>query len=142
MTEATFNCRFKVWTPGLMVMLAGSGCDNSGAEARAAGRRQNEAAAALVSLVDLHLQEPAPLERLQIGGERAVIHREERRHAADARGLRPVERHQERELATGQAERPQRRVEAPRQGARRPLDMETETAIANPQRDRERRFGR
>ena len=67
--------------------------------------RDGQPAAALVFFVDRNLHQPAPFQRLELGGQRGAVHGEQRGDAADIRRLRPVERHQQRELAVGQVER-------------------------------------
>ena len=79
---------------------------------RAASRGDNQTAAAFVFLVDRDFQKAAPLQRLQVGGQRRAVHRQQRRDAADARRFRPIERHQQRELSAGEVEGPQCVVEA------------------------------
>ncbi len=86
-------------------------------------------------LVDFHLYQSVPFEGLEVGGQGRSIHGKERRHVANARGFGAVERHQQRELALRQAERPQRLVEAPRQRARRPLYVQAKTVVASMMRE-------
>jgi hypothetical protein len=59
--------------------------------------------------------EPLPIERLEVGGERGPIHAQQPCDRADRRRLGLIERHQQRELPAGQPDRAQRLVEAPRQ---------------------------
>jgi len=85
-----------------------------------------------------HLQEAATFERLEIGRQRGAVHGQQSRNIADARRRGPIERHQQRKLALGQPERPQRVVEAPRQRASRPSDMEAKAVVAHMKGKRER----
>src|ERR1700754_204741 len=74
------------------------------AEQCASGRGEGETAAAAVLLVDRDLQEAAPLEWLEIRRERGAVHGKQGGHVSDARRLGTVQRHQQRELATGEIE--------------------------------------
>lgn len=96
-----------------------------------AARGQHQAAASFVGMVDGHLRQAATLKRLELGGEGRAIHGKQSGNLSHARRLGTIERHQERELAIGQPQRPQRVVKAPCHHPRRPLDMETEAGIAN-----------
>ena len=78
--------------------------------------------------------EPAPLQRLQRRGQRGAVHRQHRRHRAQSRRLGPVQRHQQRELPVGQAERPERLVEPPRQRPRRALRLKAQAVSRAPPR--------
>jgi hypothetical protein len=104
---------------------------NRGGEERAAGIGQDKAAASFVGVIDGHRQDAAPLQRLQSGSERRAVHRQQRRDAADARRLRAIERHQQRELTVRQPERPQRLIEPPRHRPRRALDVKAEASVAH-----------
>ena len=106
---------------------------DGGGEERPPGLGQAQAAAAFVGWVDRHLDKPAAFERLQIGGQGRPVHRQQRRHGADARRLRAIERHQQRKLAIGQVERPQHLIETARHRARRALQMQAQAGIANVQ---------
>ncbi len=105
---------------------------------RAPGRRQPEQARAPVGRVGLRRDEAAPLQRLQVGGERRPVHRQKCRHAAEVRRPRPVERHQQGELPAGDAGRLQRDVEAAGQRPRRPLRMQAQAGVAHQKRGLER----
>src|SRR5439155_7094376 len=104
----------------------------------ASGVGQAQTAAAPVSIVDRYLDETAPLERLQGGGQSRAVHRQQGRDFADAWRLGAVERHHQRELAIGEPEWPKCRVKAPRYRPRRTLKVQTETGVANPERGFER----
>jgi hypothetical protein len=97
----------------------------------ASGRRQGETAAAPVLPVDGYLEEAAPFERFEVGGECRAVHREQRRNTAEARRLRAIERHQQRELAIGEIERPEHIVEMPRQRTSRTMDVQAQAAVAH-----------
>ena len=58
------------------------------------------------------LIEAAPLQRLEIGGERGPVHGQQGGDLADAGRLRTIERHHQGELAVGQGERPERLVDS------------------------------
>ena len=88
-----------------------------------------------VRIVDRYRDETSALERLQVGGQRRAVHREHSRNVADARRFGAVERHQQRKLAIGEPERPQRRIKTARQRPRRLLKVETQAGITNPARD-------
>jgi hypothetical protein len=80
-------------------------------EQRQSFRREGEQPPAPVGRIDRDREQPAPLERLQIGGEGGAIHRQQLRDRPERRRGRAVERHQQRELPAGEAERPERRIE-------------------------------
>jgi hypothetical protein len=94
---------------------------------RTTGRRQSKTPA-------------TAFERLEIGRERRSVHREKGRDAAERRRLRPAERHQQRKLTVGKIERPQYIVEATRQCARRPVDMQAQAIVADQVRGGERQL--
>ena len=100
-------------------------------EERMSSRRQGKTAAAPILLVDRYLDEAALFERLQIGGKRRPVHGQELRNLSDARRLRPVEAHQQRELSMSQIHRPHRIVEPSRQRARRTLHGKTQAMVAH-----------
>lgn len=104
------------------------------------GRRQCETPATAIFLVDRNFQKSAPFEWLEIGRESRSVHREKGRDAAERRRLRPVERHQQRKLTVGKIERPQYIVEATRQCARRPVDMQAQAIVADQVRGGERQL--
>ena len=107
---------------------------------RATGRRHSKTPATAVFLVDRNFQKPAPFEWLEIGRESRSVHREKGRDAAERRRLRPAERHQQRKLTVGKIERPQYIVEATRQCARRPVDMQAQAIVADQVRGGERQL--
>ncbi len=109
-----------------------------GGEQRTACGRENETAAAPVTRIDCYLHQTASLERLEIGGQRRAIQREQIRHRPHVRRLRAVQRCQQRKLALGQTHRTQRLVETARQRARRALRVQAKAMIANMRRERER----
>src|SRR6185437_15901928 len=76
----------------------------------------------------------APLQRLQRGRERGPVHCQEIRQRCDAGRLRPVQRHQQRELPVGEIERPEGVVEPARQGPRRALGRQAQACVAHMQR--------
>ena len=80
------------------------------------------------------LDQAAPLERLERGGQGGAIHGQQRRHRPPARRLRAIQRHEQRELTVGQPDRAQCLIEIPGQCPCRPLHVQTEATIANPQR--------
>lgn len=75
----------------------------------------------------------APLKRFERGCEGGTIHGKESCNGCHTRRFRAIERHHEGKLAVGQADRAQRLIEAASQGTRRPLHMQTQTAVANAQ---------
>src|SRR6185437_5657631 len=87
----------------------------------------DETAAALVLSIDRDLDEAAPLERLEVRGQRGAVHGERRRDLAHDRRLGLIERDEQRELPMGQANRAQHIVEIARERARRALDANAET---------------
>ena len=98
---------------------------------RASGCRQGETAAAAILFVDRYFEEPATFERFEVGGQCCAVHREQRRDAAETRGFRPIERHQQRELAVGETERPEHIVETPRQRPGRAMHVQTQATVAD-----------
>ena len=89
------------------------------------------------SAIGFGLDQAAPLQRLEVGRQGRAVHRQQRGDAADDRRLRPVERHQQRELAAGQAGGLQRQVEAARQGPGGALGVQAQADVADMQRRRE-----
>jgi hypothetical protein len=87
-------------------------------------RCQPQRAQAFIPLPGLHLNKPEPLQRLQIRRQRRAIHRQQRRNLPNVRRFRPIQRHQQRELATGKADRSKRLIISPRQGTRRALHVQ------------------
>ena len=102
-----------------------------GGKERASGRGDDQPPAAFVGVIHLHLDKTAARERLEIGGERGAVERQQRGDGADGRRLGTVERCQERELPLGQTDRPQRLVEASCQRPRRSLHMQAKTVVAH-----------
>lgn len=103
-----------------------------------AGLCQGQKATAPVGRIDRDLDEPVPLERLQVGGQRGAIHCQELSHRADRRRLGTIKRHQQRELAAGNADGAQRVIEAARQGTRCPLRMQTQAVVPDMNRGLQR----
>jgi hypothetical protein len=105
------------------------------------GQRQQTAAPVL--RIDQNRQQTASLKRLQVRGQGRAIHREQRRDRPDRWRVRTIERHEQRELAAGEAEGAEGLVEPPRQCPRRPLRVQAEAVIAHQQggfeRDRQER---
>jgi hypothetical protein len=104
------------------------------------GQVQSATAAVFGGCCDFH--EAAALEGLQCCGERRAIHGEERSNRGYAWRLRAIERHQQRELSVGKAERTQGVVEAAREGAGRALNVEAEAAVADPEGGLKRKYRR
>ena len=96
--------------------------------------RQTQPSTTPVGRIWADLDQAAPLQRLERGGQGGAIHGQQRCHRPHARRLRTIQRHEQRELTVGQADRPQGRVEIPGQCPCRPLNVQTEATIANPQR--------
>jgi len=92
-----------------------------------------ETPAAPIGFVYHDLYEASALERLQRGGERSAVHSEQRSDGRHRRRLRAIERHHQRELPVGEAVWPEGLVEPPGESARRPLRVETEARVANPE---------
>ena len=113
---------------------------DGGRQQFSASTGQAETAAALVSLVNRDLDQPATLERLQIGGYGRAIHRQQPRNITDSRRLRPIKRHQQRKLAIRQIERAKRLVKPPRYCTRRALKVQTQAVVANQEGDLVTRF--
>jgi AcrR family transcriptional regulator len=74
-----------------------------------------------VARIGADRHQPPPVQRLQRGGHRGPVHRQELREPRDARRLPHVQRHQQRELPLGELEGAEGRVEAARQRPCRPL---------------------
>ena len=107
---------------------------------RAAGRRQSKTPATAVYLIGRDLQEPPSFERLEIGCKRRAVHGEKGRDAAEGRRFGSIERHQQRKLTVSDIERPQHIVEAARQCARRPVNMQAQAIVAHQVRGGERQL--
>jgi len=103
--------------------------------------RQTQPSTTPVSRIWAHLDQAAPLQRLECGGQGGAIHGQQRGHRPHARRLRTIQRHEQRELAVGQTERPQCLVEMPCHRPSRPLHVQTEATIANQQRSFKRNDG-
>ena len=102
-------------------------------KAAAAERQQAESSAYVQNLLatDPTAQALREAFRIRFAG------REQRGYAANARRLLAIERHQQRELAVCQTQRPQRRVKATRYCPRGPLQMQAEAGVAHIYGDRE-----
>jgi hypothetical protein len=96
--------------------------------------RQTDPSATPVSRIWADLDQAAPLQRLECGGQGGAIHGQQRGHRPHPRRLRTIQRHQQRELAVRQPDRPQRLIETPCQCPCRSLHVQTEAAVANQQR--------
>ena len=107
---------------------------------RAAGRRQSKTPATAVCLIDRNLQEPSPLERLEIGCKRRPVHSKKGRDTTEGRRFGSIERHKQRKLTVSEIERPQHIVEAARQCARRPVNMQAQAIVAHQVRGGERQL--
>ena len=83
----------------------------------------------------------AARQRLERGGERRAVHGKQGCDRPDAGRLGPVQRHHSRILPAGEAERPQRVVETPRERPRRALQVKAQARIANQERGCEGNFG-
>ena len=92
---------------------------------------EDKPAASPVLRIDFDFDEPTPLQRLEIGGERGAVEHEQLRDIAHGRRRRTVERHEKRKLALCQPDWAQRLVETARKRPRRALDMEAKAAVAN-----------
>jgi hypothetical protein len=103
--------------------------------------RENEPAASPVVRIDDHFHQAASLERLEIGGERRAVEREQVRHRTHGRRLGAVERGQQRKLPLRQPDRAQCVIETSRQRPRRPLHMQAQATVAHMMRESIRRFG-
>ena len=107
---------------------------------RAAGWRQSKTPATAVCLINRNLQKPSPFERFEIGCNRRPVHSEKGRDTAKGRRFGSIERHQQRKLTVGEIERPQHIVEAARQCARRPVNMQAQAVVAHQVRGGERQL--
>ena len=89
----------------------------SGGERLAPRIGEEKAMRAAVFFIEARHDEAAPLQGFQRGGERRAVHGERAREPPQCRRLRGVERHHQRELPIGEAERREGAVEASRQRA-------------------------
>ena len=103
-----------------------------------AGRREQQASAALVVLVGADTDETTSHQRLEGCGKRGAIHPQKRRNLSHDGRVSPVQRVHQRELAMGEAERSKRVIEAPCQSAGRSLNEKAKATIANLKRSLER----
>ena len=90
-----------------------------------------EAPAAFIFHVDRNLHQLAAFKGLEGRSQRGAVHRKQCRDAADRRGFRPVQRHQQRKLAMRETNWTEHIVETSRQSARRTLDVETQTIVTH-----------
>jgi hypothetical protein len=88
-----------------------------------------KAAAAFILGVDRNLHQLAAFKGLEGRGQGGAVHREQCRDAADRRGFRPVQRHQQRKLAMRETKWTEHIVETSRQSARRTLHVETQAIV-------------
>ena len=95
--------------------------------------RQTQPSTTPVSRIWAELDQAAPLQRLECGGQGGAIHGQQRGHRQHARRLRTIQRHEQRELTVRQTERPQCLVEMPCHCPRRPLHVQTKATIADAQ---------
>lgn len=112
---------------------------DSAGEQRPALRGEDEDAAAGVGLVRLHADETgtdkaAAHERLEGGGEGGAVHGEKAGDGGHGRRRGAVQRHEQRELAVGEAERAEGRVKPAGQGAGGALHVKAEAMIPHEQR--------
>ena len=107
---------------------------------RASGGCQSETPATTVFLVDRDFQKPPPFERFEISRKSCAVHREKGRDATKRRRLRPVERHQQRELTVSKIKRPQRVVKAARQCTRRAMNVQAQAVVTHQVRGGERQL--
>ena len=107
---------------------------------RPPGLRQSKTPAAAVLLVDRDFQEAPPFERLEIRRKRGAIQDKQGSDTAECRRLRPIERHQQRELTVGEIERPQDFIEAACQRACRTMNVQTQAGITHQVGRGERQF--
>ena len=105
----------------------------SGGKRFLAGVGEGEQPGAAIGRRGFDVHQPAPLERLQCRSQRGAIHRQQLGDRAHRRRFRTVQRHQQRELLIGEADRPQRFVEMSRQGPRCALGVKAQAGVANQQ---------
>jgi len=86
-------------------------------------------ATAFIFGVDRNLHQLAAFKGLEGRGQGGAVHREQCRDAADRRGFRPVQRHQQRKLAMRETKWTEHIVETSRQSARRTLHVETQAIV-------------
>ena len=107
---------------------------------RPSGRGQGETPATAIFLVDRNFQKSTTFEGFEIGRESRSVHREKKRDAAKRRRLRPVERHQQRELPISEIEWPQYVVETARQRTGRAVNMQAQAIVTHQVRSGERQL--
>jgi hypothetical protein len=103
--------------------------------------RQTQPSTTPVSRIGVDLDQTAPLQRLKCGGQGGAIHGQQRGHRPHARRLRTIQRHEQGELTVGQPDRAQCLVKIPCECPCRPLHVQTEATIADPQRNFKRNNG-
>ena len=97
-------------------------------------RCQHQAARSAVRGVDLDLEKATPPKRFEICSNGRSVHCEQRRDAADRRGIRLVQRHQERKLSVCESHGLQRIVETTGNEPCGALQVQTQACVAHPQR--------
>lgn len=90
---------------------------------------EDEDAAAAVGRIGFNLHQSAAFQRFQGRSQGGSIHRQQGSDRAHRRRLRPIERHEQRELTVSQFEGAQFFIESASQGARCTLHMKTKTTI-------------
>lgn len=93
--------------------------------------RERHPSPATIRWVCCHPDQASSPQGLEGGRQRSPIHCQQQRHCRHPWRFRPVQRHQQRELPVGQADRAQRLVEAPGQRPCRSLYVQAETGIAD-----------
>ena len=100
-------------------------------EQGATGGGNREATTTFIFRIDRNLDQLAAFKGLEGRSQRGAVHGKQCRDAADCRGFRPVQRHQQRKLAMRETNRTEHIVETSRQSARRTLDVKTQTIITH-----------
>lgn len=113
---------------------------DSGFQEIAACIGEVETARAPVVLVRNNCNEAAAFERLEIGGQRGAVHRQEFGRLAKARRVWPVERHQKRILTMADAEWGERLVKPAGEGPGCAVNAKAQAAPIDFVRDAERQI--
>ena len=127
-----------VGKPALELTVGALPDRNGPGQQRPTRRRQREQAAAPVIRSDCNRHQAAAHQRLERGGERRSIHGKQRGHRSHSRGRGAIERDEQRELAAGQFERPERVVETTGQPAGGTLSVQAQAPVADVPRHCER----
>ena len=109
---------------------------------RPTGWRQSQQSGAPVRQIGRRLDEATTLQRLEIGSQGRPVHRQQRRHAAEVRWFRPIERHEDRELLAGDTDRLQHDIETACERMRRPLRMQAQVGVTHQKGGFEGKVGR